>query len=217
MSDEKFVPCNHARKYGKSYIPSIDDWVVITPASHAGYTSCIRCIRANIDSIDSLPDTERKGIPTSARRSAGLFLTECISQPKDIPTWYKFQALMWCLKWGIKASHEVFDFTFPFSASQLAELSKYGAFPIGDALQRYAKAGLWKEIEAIRLNLPSIYFDCYTGKDESTANYRAYLYKLVYGHKLPDLVRFLLHKKNVLPGEFVPKAIINAFILPFVL
>lgn len=209
--------CDHSKNCDVKVNPL--EWHVRTPLSQAAYRSCIKCMQKHIGCLNALSKKKRKTSHLSSFDSACTFAMECMAQSQNISIAHKFNALMWGLSKGFHAPYEVFEFAFPFSVEQLASLTKLGAFPYGTQLQRYADAGLWNEIKAIQENLPLTYINAYMGIEESTDFCRKQIAELLYPHETPTVVREVLLSGQIIKGsdEFVPKAVIDRLILPFLL
>lgn len=174
-----FKPCDHSRDYSSVKITQID-WSIITPASEAAKTCCIRCIRKHIKCLERIADKPCGFLHINYRDNAKREILNRIVF-SHTPMWYKFPAIIWCLKQGFMSDY-IFNDYHLFSSNELIQLAQFGEYPMIHMIDMYISKNLWKEIETVRNNLP-IARDEY--EQENLDEYREELDELLYEHNLP--------------------------------
>lgn len=212
MSDH----CDHSKDYNQVSI-NTNFYYSCNPLTEAADSACIHCISKHIDCLNYIEDVPRNQIPLTCLEVTHTIILQNISYNKIVSTQAKFEAMIWCLERGFRCASDIFEFTYPFTANQLAQLTKFAVFPHNNNLKRYIDDNKWDELKAIHLNLPELYLE-YSGVWTDTKVYRESLGVLIYKHELPGLVYEVLHFNKIMNSdEFVPKAIIDNLILPLLL
>jgi hypothetical protein len=129
-----------------------------TPTSDASHIACIDCLEEYAHFVDDLPWRCRaEYYHIYPRESASKFVIECISRG-TAPSWQKFKAIKWCIRWGWKPWEQVFEFV-NWNIKQTRWLVIHGCIPSWDKIEEMIQQRKFTHLKTILRHMPVETFD----------------------------------------------------------